>query len=106
MSVPQTIIIVGCGAFGLSTGLALSLRYPNSAIILIDRYEPPVPDGTSTDTTRVIRADYHDPLYSKLAIEAQEKIKSDPDLKPFYFRSGMIYASAGPGQHLNQLWDK
>jgi sarcosine oxidase/L-pipecolate oxidase len=106
MNVPQTIIIVGCGVFGLSTGLALSQRYPNSTITLIDRYEPPVPDGTSTDTTRVIRADYHDPLYSKLAIEAQEKIKNDPDLKQFYFRSGMIYASAGPGQHLHRIWDK
>jgi sarcosine oxidase/L-pipecolate oxidase len=106
MSVPENIIVVGCGVFGLSTGLALSQRYPNSIITLIDRYEPPVPDGTSTDTTRVIRPDYHDPLYSQLAIEAQEKIKNDPDLNPFYFRSGMIYASAGLGQHGSEVWDK
>ncbi|KAF2091084.1 putative fructosyl amino acid oxidasesarcosine oxidase [Saccharata proteae CBS 121410] len=106
MSIPDRVVIVGCGVFGLSTGLALSKRYPDSTIHLIDRYEPPVPDGTSVDTTRVIRADYHDPVYSELALEAQRLIQDDAELKPHYYRSGMIYAHAGAGAHGSQVWEK
>ncbi|KAK7716568.1 hypothetical protein SLS57_006596 [Botryosphaeria dothidea] len=102
----DSVIVVGCGVFGLSTGLALSKRYPASKITLIDRHEPPVPDGTSVDTTRVIRADYHDPVYSKLALESQRLIQNDPELGNQYYRSGMIYAHAGSGRHGFKVWEK
>ncbi|KAK0637800.1 L-pipecolate oxidase [Lasiodiplodia hormozganensis] len=102
----DSVIIVGCGVFGLSTGLALSKRYPSSKITFIDRHEPPVPDGTSVDTTRVIRADYHDPVYSELALESQRLIQQDAELGPHYYRSGMIYAHSGAGRHGSQVWEK
>ncbi|KAH9902019.1 putative fructosyl amino acid oxidasesarcosine oxidase [Xylariomycetidae sp. FL2044] len=102
----DSVIIVGCGVFGLSTGLALSKRYPASKITFVDRHEPPVPDGTSVDTTRVIRADYHDEVYSELALESQRLIKADPDLSQHYYRSGMIYAHAGAEAHGSKVWTK
>ncbi|GME65825.1 FAD dependent oxidoreductase [Neofusicoccum parvum] len=102
----DSVLVIGCGVFGLSTGLALAKRYPSSKITLIDRHEPPVPDGTSVDTTRVIRADYHDHAYSELALESQRLIQKDPELAPHYYRSGMIYAHAGAGRHGSQVWEK
>ncbi|KAK8164737.1 putative fructosyl amino acid oxidasesarcosine oxidase, partial [Phyllosticta citrichinensis] len=102
----ETVLIVGGGAFGLSTALALSKRYPGSKITVVDRNEPPVLGGTSVDITRVIRADYHDEAYSELALTAQKLIQDDPELSRYYYRSGMIYAHAGPDRHGSEVWKK
>ena len=67
-TVPNTVIIIGAGVFGLSTALAIAKRYPSTAITVVDRLTPPVPDGTSVDTTRCVRSgktsapkgDYHE----------------------------------------------
>lgn len=53
---PASIIIIGAGVFGLSTALAIAKRHPSTQITIIDRLVPPVPDGTSVDTTRCIRS--------------------------------------------------
>jgi threonine dehydrogenase-like Zn-dependent dehydrogenase len=55
-SFPATVIIIGAGVFGLSTALAIAKRHSSTKITVIDRLTPPVPDGTSVDTTRVIRS--------------------------------------------------
>ena len=52
---PSTIIIVGAGVFGLSTALAVARRYPLTRVTVIDRYTPPVQDGTSVDTSKILR---------------------------------------------------
>lgn len=63
------ILIVGAGVFGLSTALELELRgYEN--VVVADRHPPPVPDGSSVDVSRVIRTDYADDLYHRMAREA------------------------------------
>ena len=54
--VPSRVIIIGAGVFGLSTALAISSRYPDTTVIVVDRMTPPVKDGTSVDTTRCIRS--------------------------------------------------
>jgi trans-aconitate methyltransferase len=54
--VPEDVIIIGAGVFGLSTALALARRYPATRVTVIDRLEPPVLDGSSVDTTRCIRS--------------------------------------------------
>lgn len=54
-SFPESVIIVGAGVFGLSTALAIERRYPNTKVTVIDRSAPPVADGTSVDTSRIIR---------------------------------------------------
>lgn len=66
----DSILIVGSGVFGLTTALELHNRgYTN--ITILDRFLAPVPDGSSTDISRIVRADYADPLYAKMASEAQ-----------------------------------
>ncbi|KAI8222412.1 L-pipecolate oxidase [Colletotrichum sp. SAR 10_96] len=63
------IVIVGAGVFGLSTALELRKR-GYLQITVLDRFLPPVPDGSSVDISRIIRVDYADPVYSQMAREA------------------------------------
>lgn len=70
---PRSIIIVGSGVFGLSTAYSLSQNpsYSSTKITVLDRSPFPSPDGSSIDTSRIIRADYHDAAYANLAAQAQ-----------------------------------
>jgi sarcosine oxidase/L-pipecolate oxidase len=92
VSKDDTILIVGSGVFGLSTAFALHERgYSN--ITVLDRELPPVRDGSSTDISRIVRSDYADPFYSRLATEAIETWKSSPIFKPHYYPTGFLIAS-------------
>ncbi|KAJ5644866.1 hypothetical protein N7507_010877 [Penicillium longicatenatum] len=77
MALPPKILIVGGGVFGLSTALSLSKRHPNSQITLIESAPTiPNPHGSSVDTSRIVRADYANSAYSKLAASAIQKWRS------------------------------
>jgi sarcosine oxidase/L-pipecolate oxidase len=88
---PKSILIVGSGAFGLSTAYALTHRpsFANTTITVLEYVPPtfpvinqvltplsssrspfPSPDGSSIDTSRIIRADYSDPSYASLGAAA------------------------------------
>lgn len=72
---PKEILIVGAGVFGLSTALTLLNRpaYNQSRITIIDSSAIlPNPAGSSVDASRIIRADYAQPSYAKLACLAQD----------------------------------
>jgi sarcosine oxidase/L-pipecolate oxidase len=77
------IIIIGAGAFGLSTALELS-RKGYTSITVLDRSLPPVADGSSVDISRIIRADYGDVDYAKLAHEAYELWLSSELYRPAF----------------------
>ncbi len=62
---PESVIIIGAGVFGLSTALAIEPRSPSTEITVVDRLTPPVVDGTSVDTTRCIRSGELPSLYSQ-----------------------------------------
>lgn len=71
---PSSVLILGAGVFGLSTALALLDRpnYNNTQITVIDSSSTlPNPHGSSVDSSRIIRADYANPIYAKLASQAQ-----------------------------------
>ncbi len=72
-SSPASILIIGSGVFGLSTALSLARRpqYSHTNITILDRSQFPSPDGSSIDTSRIIRADYSSPAYAALASRAQ-----------------------------------
>lgn len=90
----DSILIVGAGVFGLSTALELARRgYTN--ITVIDRFAPPVPDGSSVDISRIIRIDYADPLYAKMAREAYRGWNAE--YKDFFDPSGYAILSEAPG---------
>ncbi|KAI1334500.1 putative fructosyl amino acid oxidasesarcosine oxidase [Xylariaceae sp. FL0016] len=104
--VPESILIIGGGVFGLSTALAIARRQPATHITIVDRLTPPVPDGSSVDTTRCIRADYADPIYADLAAEAQQRIEEDPDLQKHYFKKGMSFVCDGEPGRFHDIWTK
>ncbi|GAV27826.1 hypothetical protein PMKS-001294 [Pichia membranifaciens] len=89
------VIVIGAGIFGISTTIALAKRYPGLEIHVLDRFEPPVPDGSSVDTTRCIRVDYTSEIYSELASESLAKIKKDPVISKFFHETGMSYTYDG-----------
>ncbi|RMZ86315.1 hypothetical protein DV736_g6459, partial [Chaetothyriales sp. CBS 134916] len=62
------------GVFGLSTVLALLQRprYANTRITIVDAAaEIPNAYGSSVDSSRIVRPDYSNPIYARLAAEAQ-----------------------------------
>ncbi|KAK6528934.1 hypothetical protein TWF694_004163 [Orbilia ellipsospora] len=71
---PKSIIIIGSGVFGLTTAYSLSHRptYKSTTITVIDKSPFPAPDGSSVDSSRIIRADYSDEIYARLGAEALE----------------------------------
>ena len=73
--VPHHILIIGAGVFGLSTTLALlsNPTYNSTKITIVDGSSSlPNPTGSSVDASRIIRPDYAQQHYSRLALEAQE----------------------------------
>ncbi|OJD27927.1 hypothetical protein ACJ73_00673 [Blastomyces percursus] len=93
---PDSIIVVGGGVFGLSTVLALSARH-SGKITLID-FSPaiPNPQGSSVDSSRIVRADYAIAAYSTLAESALEKWRTtDWGQEGRYTQSGLVLVSSG-----------
>lgn len=64
----KPIIVVGAGAFGLSTALHLS-RSGYSNITVLDKGAS-IPSGFSAanDVNKILRAEYEDPFYTNLTI--------------------------------------
>jgi sarcosine oxidase / L-pipecolate oxidase len=93
---PSSILIVGSGVFGLSTALSLSRRsqYSQSTIIVLDRSPFPASDGSSIDTSRIVRSDYSSLAYASLAARAQtEWRKAEPGelgAEGRYSESGLV----------------
>lgn len=90
VSTQKTHLIVGAGVFGTSTALHLIDSDPSAAIVLLDQTPFPCPLAASHDLNKIIRADYGDAFYSKLALEAQNSWRDDPLYKPYYHESGII----------------
>lgn len=90
-----TYAIVGAGVFGASTALHLSRRHPDATIYLIDREPHPSQRAASWDWNKVIRADYADPAYMALGLEAARAWTSDPLLAPLYHESGTLWIADG-----------
>ncbi|KAK4032194.1 putative sarcosine oxidase protein [Parachaetomium inaequale] len=88
---PATVVIIGAGVFGLSTALHLRKSHPDVDVTVVDRMRGNR-GGASSDHNKIIRADYPDPVYMGLAIEAQECWRKDPMLQPYYHECGMLFA--------------
>jgi sarcosine oxidase/L-pipecolate oxidase len=77
--VPKSILIIGSGVFGLSTAYSLTQcpKFANTTITLVDKSVFPAPDGASIDSSRIVRPDYADLAYARLAIEAQKRWRNE-----------------------------
>ncbi|EXM03654.1 FAD dependent oxidoreductase [Fusarium oxysporum II5] len=90
----EPIVIVGAGVFGLSTALELKKRGYQHVTVL-DRYLPPVIDGSSVDISRVIRVEYADPFYGKMATEALDGWTGQ--YSQHYHQSGFVMLTDASG---------
>ncbi|KAI1264092.1 FAD dependent oxidoreductase [Xylariaceae sp. FL1019] len=86
-------IIVGAGVFGVSTAYHLIQKYPDASVTLVDRdaFDSDDRVAASWDWNKVVRADYDDLAYCKLALEALDIFKSDPLWKPHYHETGIFW---------------
>lgn len=88
------VVIIGAGVFGLSHALELKQR-GFSNVTVLDRCPPPVCDGSSVDISRIIRVEYSDPFYTRMAKEALQGWLND--YKDHYHQSGFVILAASPG---------
>ncbi|KAK2735818.1 hypothetical protein FQN57_001095 [Myotisia sp. PD_48] len=88
-----TYLIIGAGCFGASTALHLQRAYPDAHITLVDRTPFPCPAAAAHDLNKIIRAEYDDIFYMKLALEAMDVWKSDPIFQPYFHQTGVLYTS-------------
>ncbi|KAF2645713.1 FAD dependent oxidoreductase [Massarina eburnea CBS 473.64] len=86
-------LIVGAGVFGVSTAYTLIRKYPNASVTIIDRdaFDAESRVAASWDWNKVVRADYDDIVYCRLALEAQDIFKSDPLYQPYFHESGIYW---------------
>lgn len=76
VSKSDAIIIVGGGAFGLSTALHLSQNgYTNVSVFEKDNHIPPR-YSAANDLNKIVRAEYEDPFYTELTIVRSSKNNS------------------------------
>ena len=87
-------LIVGAGVFGISTAYHLIRKYPNASITVVDRdaYDADSRVAASWDWNKVVRADYDDLVYCRLALEAQDIFNSDDLWKPYFHETGIWWA--------------
>ncbi|KAG8162522.1 hypothetical protein KVR01_008287 [Diaporthe batatas] len=87
------VVIVGAGLFGLATAKQLASE-GHQNILVVDRNMPPVPDGSSSDISRVIRFDYADEDYCSIAHDAYLKWSKEPKYHGIFYPSKYILCSA------------
>lgn len=67
----EPIIVVGAGAFGLSTVFHLSQAgYTNLSVFEQDSQVPPR-QSAANDINKIVRAEYEDPFYTELTVVCQ-----------------------------------
>jgi glycine/D-amino acid oxidase-like deaminating enzyme len=89
----ESYLIVGAGVFGVSTAYELIKKYPNASVTIVDRdaWDAESRVAASWDWNKVVRADYDDIIYCKLALEAQDVFKNDPLYQPYFHQSGIYW---------------
>lgn len=90
-STPYLYLIVGSGVFGASTAYHLSKTHPEASIALIDHSEfYPCELAASHDFNKIVRADYGNAFYCKLALEARDAWANEEMYKLYFHQSGMV----------------
>ncbi|KAG9768424.1 oxygen oxidoreductase, partial [Aureobasidium melanogenum] len=88
------IAVLGGGAWGLSTALHLSYNGYTNITVFERAEEIPSPHSAAYDINKIVRAEYEDPFYTNLALEAIRAWKT-PLFGPVYHQTGYIVATTG-----------
>ena len=97
---PPTIAVVGAGAFGAFT--ALALRRLGARVTLLDAWGPGNARASSGGETRVLRAVYADKIYVELAARAFERWAEFERLtgRTFFHPTGALWMVVAGGSDL------
>ncbi|KAJ5131032.1 FAD dependent oxidoreductase [Penicillium bovifimosum] len=88
------IIIVGGGAFGLSTALHLTRSgFTDISVFERDDHIPPR-YSAANDLNKIVRAEYEDPFYTDLTIKAIAAWKT-PLFAPHFHQTGFLHCVSG-----------
>ncbi|EME80877.1 uncharacterized protein MYCFIDRAFT_46458 [Pseudocercospora fijiensis CIRAD86] len=93
MEKSTTILIVGTGTFGLSTAWHLA-RAGYTNIRCLDRWPVPSPSSAGYDLNKIVRTEYVDPIYTRLAHEAFH-LWQEPLFKDVFHHTGWIWGTDG-----------
>ncbi|WBW71043.1 L-saccharopine oxidase [Schizosaccharomyces osmophilus] len=86
----KTGLIVGCGVFGLSAAVELAKQHAFDKIIAIDAETVPSSLSAANDLNKIIRPEYADIKYMKLAIEAMDSWRSKAPVSSTYHECGRL----------------
>ncbi|KAL4929898.1 NAD(P)/FAD-dependent oxidoreductase [Aspergillus undulatus] len=89
----NSYLILGAGIFGVSTAYYLKKSHPAARVTLIDRdaFDAESRVAASWDWNKVVRADYSDLIYCRLALESQDIFNNDPLWKPYFHETGVYW---------------
>ncbi|KAM0273245.1 hypothetical protein ACHAQH_008381 [Verticillium albo-atrum] len=88
------IVIVGAGAFGLSTALRL-LEAGFIDITVLEKDDTlPSRFSAANDLNKIVRAEYEDPFYTKLTLEAIRAWQT-PLFAPHFHQTGFLHCVSG-----------
>jgi glycine/D-amino acid oxidase-like deaminating enzyme len=99
MSDTSDVIVVGGGIFGATAALALRRR--GHRVTLVDPGPLPHPDASSTDISKVIRADYGPDVFYTEQMEAALPLwrawnEAWPWPRPLFHETGFVLLTEGP----------
>lgn len=94
MNTDVRILIVGAGTFGLSTAYHMARSGYKSVVVLEAGDAIPSPLSAANDLNKIVRAEYEDPFYTDLALEAMTEWSSNPVFSPHYHQVGYLLANS------------
>ncbi|EPX74663.1 L-saccharopine oxidase [Schizosaccharomyces octosporus yFS286] len=86
----NTCLIVGCGVFGLSSAVDLAKQRVFDRIVAIDAEAVPSSMSAANDLNKIVRPEYADIKYMKLALEAMDSWRSNSPVSSAYHESGRL----------------
>ncbi|UNI17802.1 hypothetical protein JDV02_004120 [Purpureocillium takamizusanense] len=94
VSKSDAVIIVGGGAFGLSTALHLSRAGFDNVTVLEKDTQIPPRSSAGNDLNKIVRAEYEDPFYTDLTIKAIAAWKTSL-FAPHFHQTGFLHCVSG-----------
>lgn len=94
MNSDSQILIIGAGTFGLSTAYHMARSGYKSITVLEKGIDIPSAFTAANDLNKIVRAEYEDPFYTELALEAMAEWSSNPVFTPHYHQVGYLLANS------------